>query len=125
LRKPYGPGWALVGDAGCRVDPITGQGITDAFRDVDLLADAICSGDFAAYQRARDEAVMPIYRYTSERARLEPPTPEAQRLFSAIAADQDLADQFAGVTGGTTNAAEFFAPANIARIVQGGAALAA
>src|SRR5262249_35776861 len=26
LRAPFGPGWALVGDAGCRVDPITGQG---------------------------------------------------------------------------------------------------
>src|SRR5205085_6512055 len=26
LRTPYGPGWALLGDAGCRVDPITGEG---------------------------------------------------------------------------------------------------
>src|SRR5581483_3833241 len=27
LRKPYGPGWALVGDAGYLKDPITAQGI--------------------------------------------------------------------------------------------------
>ena len=28
FRKPYGPGWALVGDAGYTKDPITAQGIT-------------------------------------------------------------------------------------------------
>lgn len=26
FRQPYGPGWALVGDAGQYIDPITGQG---------------------------------------------------------------------------------------------------
>jgi 2-polyprenyl-6-methoxyphenol hydroxylase-like FAD-dependent oxidoreductase len=39
-RRPYGPGWALVGDAGYHKDPITAQGITDAFRDAELLATA-------------------------------------------------------------------------------------
>ncbi len=41
LRQPIGPGWALVGDAGYHRDPITGHGITDAFRDAELLATAI------------------------------------------------------------------------------------
>jgi flavin-dependent dehydrogenase len=41
LREPVGPGWALVGDAGYHRDPITGHGITDAFRDAELLARAI------------------------------------------------------------------------------------
>ena len=40
LRRPSGPGWALVGDAGYHRDPITGHGMTDAFRDAELLADA-------------------------------------------------------------------------------------
>jgi hypothetical protein len=35
LRKPYGLGWALVGDAGCNKDSITGQRIHDAFRDAE------------------------------------------------------------------------------------------
>ena len=40
-RAPAGgPGWALVGDAGYHRDPITGHGMTDAFRDAELLADA-------------------------------------------------------------------------------------
>ena len=37
FRKPYGPGWALVGDAGYHKDPITAQGISDAFRDAELV----------------------------------------------------------------------------------------
>ena len=40
FRKPYGPGWALVGDAGYNKDPITAQGIADAFRDAGLCATA-------------------------------------------------------------------------------------
>ena len=41
VRQAYGDGWALVGDAGYHRDPITGHGITDAFRDAELLADAL------------------------------------------------------------------------------------
>ena len=65
FRKPYGPGWALVGDAGYQKDPITAQGIQDAFRDAELCAGALdeaLSGArpfdeaMADYQRARDDA---------------------------------------------------------------------
>ena len=38
FRKPFGPGWALVGDAGYTKDPITAQGISDAFRDAELCS---------------------------------------------------------------------------------------
>jgi flavin-dependent dehydrogenase len=41
LRKPYGPGWALVGDAAYNKDFITAQGIQDAFRDAELCATAL------------------------------------------------------------------------------------
>ena len=44
VREAHGPGWALVGDAGYHRDPITGHGITDAFRDAELLADALDAG---------------------------------------------------------------------------------
>ena len=44
LRRPYGPGWALVGDAGCHKDPYLALGICDAFRDAELLVDAIDEG---------------------------------------------------------------------------------
>ena len=38
FRTPYGPGWALVGDAGYSRDFITAQGITDAFLDAEGCA---------------------------------------------------------------------------------------
>ncbi|HWN81101.1 MAG TPA: NAD(P)/FAD-dependent oxidoreductase, partial [Candidatus Udaeobacter sp.] len=39
--KPYGPGWALVGDAGYNKDFITAQGISDAFHDAELCTSAL------------------------------------------------------------------------------------
>ena len=44
VRKAYGPGWALVGDAGCHKDPFLALGVCDAFRDAELLADALDRG---------------------------------------------------------------------------------
>jgi len=41
FRKPYGPGWALVGDAGYNRDYITAMGIMDAFLSAELCADAL------------------------------------------------------------------------------------
>jgi flavin-dependent dehydrogenase len=40
-RQAWGPGWALVGDAGYFKDPLSTHGMTDALRDAELLADAI------------------------------------------------------------------------------------
>ena len=44
FRRPYGPGWALVGDAAYDKDPITAQGISDAFIDADGLVKALDDG---------------------------------------------------------------------------------
>jgi 2-polyprenyl-6-methoxyphenol hydroxylase-like FAD-dependent oxidoreductase len=60
LRRPIGPGWALVGDAGFFRDAITAHGITDALRDAELLARAVVGGNFAAYQAARDAHAVPM-----------------------------------------------------------------
>lgn len=57
IRQAHGPGWALVGDAGYFKDPITAHGISDAFRDAQLLADAALAADaggLALYQMVRD-----------------------------------------------------------------------
>jgi 2-polyprenyl-6-methoxyphenol hydroxylase-like FAD-dependent oxidoreductase len=38
FRRSWGPGWALVGDAGYFKDPLSAHGLTDALRDAELLA---------------------------------------------------------------------------------------
>jgi flavin-dependent dehydrogenase len=73
IRRPFGPGWALVGDAGYHRDPITGHGMTDAFRDAELLARAAngwlrggaSEGEaMQAYAEQRDRAIRPIFDLT-------------------------------------------------------------
>ena len=67
LRQAYGPGWALVGDAGYFKDPLTAHGITDALRDAELLARAVSAGTAAAladYQDVRDALSRPLLAIT-------------------------------------------------------------
>lgn len=127
FRVPFGPGWALVGDAGYHKDPITGEGITDAFLGAEFLAEALAaawSGSepldqaLAGYQRRRDEAAMPIYELTTQLARMEPPPPDMAELIGALAANQPDTNRFMGLIAGTTPFAEFFAPENIGRIMS-------
>jgi flavin-dependent dehydrogenase len=132
LRKPYGPGWTLVGDAGYTKDPITAQGMSDAFRDAELCAaalDAFLRGGssfddaMSAYQLTRDAEVLPLYEFTTQLATLAPPPPEVGQLLAAVAGNPDAMNRFAGVIAGTVSPMEFFAPDNIGRIM--GAASAA
>jgi 2-polyprenyl-6-methoxyphenol hydroxylase-like FAD-dependent oxidoreductase len=125
FRKPYGPGWALVGDAGYNRDFITAQGMMDAFRDAELCVtalDAVFRGArpfddaMSEYQRARDARVKPMYELTCQLATLEPPPREMQQLFAAIHGNREAMDGFARMNAGTISPAEFFAPENVAAI---------
>jgi flavin-dependent dehydrogenase len=74
LRQASGPGWALVGDAGYFKDPVTAHGITDAFRDAELLARAVASGTDRAledYQHLRDAMSLQLFRVTEAVAALD------------------------------------------------------
>ncbi|HWH45874.1 MAG TPA: NAD(P)/FAD-dependent oxidoreductase [Thermoleophilaceae bacterium] len=126
FRRPFGPGWALVGDAGYNKDPITAQGISDAFADAELCVSAIDQAfgggrtfeeAMAAYQRVRDERVLAMYEFTAQMATLEPPPPEMQRLLGAVHGDPGAMDAFVSVTAGTVSPADFFAPENVGRIM--------
>ena len=127
FRKPYGPGWALVGDAGYHLHPITAQGITDAFLDAERLADALDAtfagrtaydDAMAAYQAARDAHVMPMYEMTFDFAQVDqPPPPETQQLLAAVAGSQQAMDDFVSVQAGTMPIPEFFSPENVGRIM--------
>jgi 2-polyprenyl-6-methoxyphenol hydroxylase-like FAD-dependent oxidoreductase len=126
FRKPYGPGWALVGDAGYNKDPITAQGIQDSFRDAELCAAAlhdVLSGvrpfeaAMSEYQSRRDERVVAMYEFTLELAALEPPPPDLQRLLAAVHGNQEAMDQFVRVNAGVESPADFFAPENVERIL--------
>jgi len=126
FRKPFGPGWALVGDAGYTKDPITAQGIPDAFHDAELCSTALSEvfsearsfeDAMAHYHATRDARVLPIYEFTAQLASFEEPPPEMQQLLAATAADAAASDDFVSVTAGSLSPADFLAPANVERIM--------
>ncbi|HEU4658767.1 MAG TPA: NAD(P)/FAD-dependent oxidoreductase [Capillimicrobium sp.] len=126
-RAPYGPGWALVGDAGYHKNPITAMGINDAFRDAELLAGALAdvwSGRrpydeaMRGYQEVRDRETRPVYEFTDDFARMDEPPPELQQLLRAMRGNRRAMDEFVSVQAATMPAPEFFAPANVGRILE-------
>jgi flavin-dependent dehydrogenase len=99
IRRATGPGWALVGDAGYHRDPITGHGITDAFRDAELLARAIDDHlrghalDLSWYETARDLALRETFDLTCAMSRypgLDEFVALQKRLSRALEVEADI-----------------------------------
>ncbi|HEY7225159.1 MAG TPA: NAD(P)/FAD-dependent oxidoreductase [Micromonosporaceae bacterium] len=81
IRRGVGSGWALVGDAAYHRDPVTGHGISDAYRDAELLAvalDRVLTGvaeepeALAGYENARLGAIGEIFDLTCALATYPP-----------------------------------------------------
>jgi flavin-dependent dehydrogenase len=90
IKRGSGPGWALVGDAGYFKDPSTAHGITDAFRDAELLARAIMRGTtaaFAEYEQARLDLSRKLLEVTDDVASLAWTDEEVQSLHRAFSAE--------------------------------------
>jgi flavin-dependent dehydrogenase len=128
FRKPYGEGWALVGDAGHHKDPTPAYGISDAFCDAELLADAIHQGQtgeqpleaaLAQYEQKRNARAVPDHEYTCQLARLEHwDAPEMLQLRAVLRGNAEDTGHFFAVLAKATAREEFFAPHNMQRIVS-------
>jgi len=97
VRQAFGPGWALVGDAGYYRDATTAYGISDAFRDAELLAVALDQAlrgaveeptALAGYQQQRDQALAEIFALTCRLAAY-PPVPRFIELQKQLGAAID------------------------------------
>jgi len=88
VRKPFGPGWALVGDAGQFLDPLSTHGMTDALRDAQLLSLAVAAvlrgeddvAAFSGYQARRDHIAGPMFAAVDQLAAYEWTLPTVRRL---------------------------------------------
>ena len=131
FRKPFGPGWALVGDAGYNKDFITAQGIHDAFRDAELCATALDEAFSRAAQLRRSDGRVPgdvatstSCRCTSSRPssrRSSPRRPSCSSCWARCSGNQEAMDGFARVIAGVTSPAEFFSEENVGRILAAAA----
>jgi len=129
FRRPYGPGWALVGDAGHHKDPYLALGISDALRDVELLTDALDQGfsgrqsfenSLAEYERRRNEAALAAYRENLVVAQFSPPPEELLRLRAALRDNRAATTRFFMARAGRIPRESFFNPENIQRIIEKG-----
>jgi flavin-dependent dehydrogenase len=125
VRKPYGPGWALVGDAGYQKDPCTASGITDAFSSAEWLVEAIDAGfsgrvpleqALAGYEQTRNQTELPYFDLTTQLAALAPPPPEVQQLLEALRDNPEQRSRFFGMLAHTVPVPEFFSPENMQEI---------
>ena len=94
LRRSWGPGWALVGDAGYWKDPLSTHGMTDALRDAELLARAVTAAPgpgsdqldaLAEYQAVRDGFARPLLEVTERIAGYRWDLVEIRRLLMTLA----------------------------------------
>jgi len=105
-RVSMGSGWVLAGDAGHHKDPLVARGISDAFRDADLLATALITGlgatecelsrQLEAYSAARDAATTSVYEANLALSRLDWSMPQlgslvARQMEAEAAADAAFA----------------------------------
>jgi flavin-dependent dehydrogenase len=118
FRRAHGPGWALVGDAGVVMDSISAQGITNALRDAELLADAITTGTLAEHQRRRDRAVRAMFDFTVRLAAF--PSRPADRLFlRAVAQRPAEVERLLGGFAGILPVDEVFSKRAALRVLTG------
>ena len=98
VRRAHGPGWALVGDAGYHRDAVTGHGLSDAYRDAELLAVALHqalrretdeSTALAGYQHRRDQSLRDIFDLTCTLASY-PPVSEFVELQKQLSVAIDI-----------------------------------
>ena len=103
LRMPGGPGWALVGDAGCHKDPYLALGLCDAFRDAELLADALAEAlsygrseaeALGEYERRRNDATLADYRRNVQQAQLNPLPAEVLEVRASLRGDQAAINRY-------------------------------
>ena len=99
-----------------RAGALYGVCLTDALDDgwsgQRLLDDAL-----TGHQSRRDERVKPLYDFTCELARLEPPPPHMQQLFAALRGNRDATNRFFSAITGSSPLPSFMNPDNLERIL--------
>ena len=129
FRESAGPGWVLVGDAGHFKDPTLGQGISDALRQVERLADHLARTamtDAAELDRSvrrwyrwRDTDATPMYWLGWDFAKSGVLGPLERALMACISADPHVRQQFVdGVLSHRVSPYEVIGPRLLLRVAR-------
>jgi flavin-dependent dehydrogenase len=104
-RRSSGPGWALAGDAGHFKDPVTGNGMRDAFKHGRLLGElaapvlddpAALDAALRRWERGRDKDTLSTYHWGNRESRPEPTSDLVREVLRTFSGDDtpDLSDTF-------------------------------
>ncbi len=124
FREAAGPGWALLGDAGTFKDPSPAQGIADALRHAEHLADAVeaglggaagIDGELRRWWRWRDEDGYEMHWFATDMGRAGPSPPLASQFTRDIAADEEATAQLLQVLNHDIPPSRLFTPRHLAK----------
>jgi menaquinone-9 beta-reductase len=127
FRTAAGPGWALVGDAGCHKDPHTIQGMGDAARSARMLAEEIDAwwrdekteiDAMVAYARRRDADLLPMYDFTTNRLQAELTEAEWEAFGEMTFERPDVASRRVAATAHAIDPAEIYSATAIRTLVR-------
>jgi menaquinone-9 beta-reductase len=123
FRQSAGPGWVLVGDAGHFKDPSPGQGIGDAFRQVEQLALAIEDGlgntdpDAATHRwwRWRDDDAYEMHWFARDMGAPGVSSPFNTQFMREVARDPEGAQLLLRVFNHEVRPSQVITPSRVAR----------
>ena len=117
VREPVGDGWVLVGDAGQHKDPIYGQGIGDAARSAEFLADCLIEGESSgrqwrsaleAFRTRRDLDLVPNFQWMIQGKPADLTEMEFDSIMGELGNDPRYAEEFVNVFSHAVSGSEFF-----------------
>lgn len=123
FRTATGPGWALVGDAGHHQDSVSARGITNAFRQAELLANCLVDNgeDFDTglrrFASERDDMLRPGYEGTLTQAGNLIMPPGSAEFARIVRSSPELTTLFFGTVAGVTTLEEFFSHEGLASLM--------
>jgi len=124
FRQAAGPGWALVGDAGHFKDPSPAQGIRDALRHSERLAEAIEAGlggtgdideELRRWWRWRDNEGFEMHWFATDMGTSGLTTPIATQIVRDIADDPAAVEQFLRMLNRDIQPSELFTAGRIGK----------
>lgn len=123
FRQPGGPGWVLAGDAGNFKDPSPAQGMADALRQGEHLADAIVTGfdngdldaELRRWGRWRDKDGREMHWFATDMGAAPKERPLADRILRDIAASEKDTQGFLRMLNHEISPSRLFTPRLIAR----------
>lgn len=124
FREAAGPGWALLGDAGNFKDPSPAQGIADALRQAEHLADSIEAGlggaagiddELRRWWKWRDEDAYEMHWFAADMGAAGSSPPLAAQFNRDIADDEEATEALLRVLNHDLRPSQFLTPRRLGR----------